>query len=122
MVTPGIAYFGNNQVLLDTNVHGQEGQGAERLADPHASRATASTCATSATPRTPTPSRPRASASTAGDQVYVPIYRQQGASSLAVANGVKDHIAYMEARLPGGDQARLRHGSVGLRHARPSTA
>ncbi len=36
------------------------------------------------------------------DQVYVPVYRQQGASSLAVADGVKDHIAYMESRLPEG--------------------
>ena len=35
-------------------------------------------------------------------QVYVPIYRQQGASSLAVAEGVKDYIHHMESRLPEG--------------------
>lgn len=35
-------------------------------------------------------------------QVYVPIYRQQGASSLAVIDGVKDAIPYMEERLPAG--------------------
>jgi CzcA family heavy metal efflux pump len=35
-------------------------------------------------------------------QVYVPIYRQQGASSLTVIDGVKDNINYMEARLPKG--------------------
>ncbi|HYV39593.1 MAG TPA: efflux RND transporter permease subunit [Gemmataceae bacterium] len=32
-------------------------------------------------------------------QVYVPVYRQQGASSLAVVDGVKDTIPYMEERL-----------------------
>jgi multidrug efflux pump subunit AcrB len=34
--------------------------------------------------------------------VYVPIYRQQGASSLSVANGVKDYLAEMEKKLPPG--------------------
>src|SRR5262249_41458047 len=35
-------------------------------------------------------------------EVYVPIYRQQGASSLAVANGVKAKIDFMERQLPPG--------------------
>src|SRR5262249_8852574 len=35
-------------------------------------------------------------------QVYVPIYRQQGASSLAVIDGVKQAIPTMEERLPEG--------------------
>jgi multidrug efflux pump subunit AcrB len=35
-------------------------------------------------------------------QVYVPIYRQQGASSLEVINGVNANIPYMEQRLPKG--------------------
>ncbi|MBM4067751.1 MAG: efflux RND transporter permease subunit [Planctomycetes bacterium] len=35
-------------------------------------------------------------------QVYVPIYRQQGASSLAVIDGVKGHIPFMKERLPKG--------------------
>src|SRR5579864_8392017 len=37
-------------------------------------------------------------------QVYVPIYRQQGASSLSVANGVKEHVDYMKKRLPPGTE------------------
>ena len=35
-------------------------------------------------------------------EVYVPIYRQQGASSLTVADGVKDKLADMEKDLPPG--------------------
>src|SRR5262249_12572052 len=35
-------------------------------------------------------------------EVYVPIYRQQGASSLAVASGVKAKIDFMERQLPPG--------------------
>src|SRR5581483_9382554 len=35
-------------------------------------------------------------------QVYIPVYRQQGASSLAVVDGVKNHIPHMEERLPKG--------------------
>ncbi|MBI3407981.1 MAG: efflux RND transporter permease subunit [Planctomycetes bacterium] len=35
-------------------------------------------------------------------QVYVPIYRQQGASSLTVVNGVKHELPAMEAKLPTG--------------------
>lgn len=35
-------------------------------------------------------------------QVYVPIYRQQGASSLAVIDGVKDRVPFMQERLPKG--------------------
>src|SRR5205823_8683735 len=35
-------------------------------------------------------------------QVYVPIYRQQGASTLAVINGLRQATPIMEARLPKG--------------------
>src|ERR1700722_6252680 len=40
-------------------------------------------------------------------QVYVPIYRQQGASSLAVVNGVKDKIDYITKRCPRGTKLTL---------------
>src|SRR3984957_12033972 len=40
-------------------------------------------------------------------QVYVPIYRQQGASSLAVVNGVKDKIDYIIKRCPPGTKLTL---------------
>jgi multidrug efflux pump subunit AcrB len=35
-------------------------------------------------------------------QVYVPIYRQQGASSLAVVNGLRQHLDTMQQNLPEG--------------------
>lgn len=35
-------------------------------------------------------------------QVYVPIYRQQGASTLSVVDGVKDALPTMKARVPAG--------------------
>src|SRR5262249_17270436 len=40
-------------------------------------------------------------------QVYVPIYRQQGASSLAVVEGVKSNIKSMEQKLPKGTKLDL---------------
>jgi multidrug efflux pump subunit AcrB len=101
MVTPGTAYFGANQVLLDSNVMVDR---VEELNDlpiktdqgkniylRDVGRAMDSNAIQ--TSRVRIDGRP---------QVYVPIYRQQGASSLAVANGVRDHIDYMEERLPEG--------------------
>src|SRR5262249_24908657 len=88
MVTPGTAYFGNNQVLLDTNamvkdvqemmdfpIHAKSGESIylRDIADVKDSYAIQT-------------SRVRIDGHR---QVYVPIYRQQGASSLEVANGVK---------------------------------
>ncbi len=65
MVTPGTAYFGDNQVLLDTNVDGQQGRRAERPADPHRAGRQRLPARHRRRRRTRTPSRPRASASTA---------------------------------------------------------
>jgi multidrug efflux pump subunit AcrB len=101
MVTPGTAYFGDNQVLLDTNLMVTDVKeindfpirikpgDSVYLRDVGEAR-------DSYTIQT---SRVRIDG---GREVYVPVYRQQGASSLAVANGVKDHIKYMEERLPPG--------------------
>jgi multidrug efflux pump subunit AcrB len=101
MVTPGTAYFGDNQVLLDTNlmVHDiseindfpiriKPGDSVylRDIGDARDSYSIQS-------------SRVRIDGER---EVYVPVYRQQGSSSLSVANGVKEHIKYMEERLPAG--------------------
>ncbi|MFM7538763.1 MAG: efflux RND transporter permease subunit [Planctomycetota bacterium] len=99
MVTPGTAYFGDNQVLLDSNSM------AERVADLNEFPVTlgarqaillkdvgrAEDSAMIQTSRVRIDGR---------NEVYVPIYRQQGASSLAVADGVRGRIPRMESRLP----------------------
>jgi multidrug efflux pump subunit AcrB len=104
MVTPGIAYFGSNQLLLDTNMMVEKVQELNDL------------------PIRTDPDNPnhsvylrdvgRAEDSYAIQtsrvhingkrQVYVPIYRQQGASSLSVAKGVKKAIPSIEQRCPEG--------------------
>jgi multidrug efflux pump subunit AcrB len=101
MVTPGTAYFGDNQVLLDTNLMVADVKelndfpirikpgDSVYLRDVGEARDSYSI----QTSRVRIDGR---------REVYVPIYRQQGASSLAVANGVKEHIKYMEERLPPG--------------------
>jgi multidrug efflux pump subunit AcrB len=102
MVTPGTAYFGNNQVLLDSNVLVDNVEELNdlpiRIAGPdktvylrdigHAEDSYAIQT-----------SRVRIDDHR---QVYVPIYRQQGASSLAVANAVKAKIKEMEDTLGNG--------------------
>ena len=121
MVTPGIAYFGNNQLLLDTNMMVEKVKELNDLpirTDPencvylrdigHAEDSYAIQT-----------SRVRIDGQR---QVYVPIYRQQGASSLAVVNGVKKQAEVHRGSLPQGHQAQVRDGSIDLRPARPSTA
>jgi multidrug efflux pump subunit AcrB len=106
MVTPGTAYFGDNQVLLDTNlmvadvkelndlpIRIKPGESIY-LRDVGEARDSYSIQT----------SRVRIDGHS---QVYVPVYRQQGASSLAVANGVKNHLRYMEDRLPPGTKLEL---------------
>ena len=99
MVTPGTAYFGDNQILLDSNALARSVGELNDLPiriepgnnvylrdigwaeDSYAIQT----------------SRVRINGK---QQVYVPIYRQGGASSLAVANGVKNAKESMEKRLP----------------------
>lgn len=101
MVTPGTAYFGDNQVLLDTNVMVRT---VDELNDlpirivpgnnvylrdiGHAEDSYAIQT-----------SRVRINGHR---QVFVPIYRQGGASTLAVAEGVKKALPEIEKRLPEG--------------------
>jgi multidrug efflux pump subunit AcrB len=106
MVTPGIAYFGNNQQLLDTNMMVDKVKELDELpirSDPgnnvylrdvgHAEDSYAIQT-----------SRVHINGER---QVYVPIYRQQGASSLSVANGVKDRLKDMEQRCPPGTKLKF---------------
>ena len=101
MVTPGTAYFGPYQVLLDSNalvkhvddlndlpVRIEPGDNVYLRDVGHAEDSYAIQT-----------SRVRINGK---QQVYVPVYRQGGASSLSVAEGVKDRIDFMEERLPKG--------------------
>ena len=101
MVTPGTAYFGDNQVLLDSNAMAENVKDLNDLPiriEPnnnvylrdvgHAEDSYAIQT-----------SRVRINGK---QQVYVPIYRQGGASSLSVAEGLKKYIPYIEDRLPKG--------------------
>jgi multidrug efflux pump subunit AcrB len=101
MVTPGTAYFGDNQVLLDTNVMVADVDELNRLPVKITPRESvflgdvghAEDAYTIQTSRVRVNGR---------QQVFVPIYRQGGASSLAVADGVKAAIPKIEERLPEG--------------------
>lgn len=101
MVTPGTAYFGDNQVLLDTNVLVKDVADLDDLPiriEPgnnvylrdigHAEDSYAIQT-----------SRVRINGRR---QVFVPIYRQGGASTLAVSDGVRQDVGHMEERLPKG--------------------
>jgi multidrug efflux pump subunit AcrB len=109
MVTPGIAYFGKDQILLDTNVMVER---VEELNDlpirtVPGSRVYLKDVGRAEDAYSIQTSRVRITDENSPDgrrEVYVPIYRQQGASSLSVANGVKAYIADMEKRLPPGTQ------------------
>jgi multidrug efflux pump subunit AcrB len=106
MVTPGTAYFGNNQVLLDTNVMVEKVKELNDLpirmeANNSVFLRDVGKAEDSYAIQT---SRVRINGRR---EVYVPIYRQQGASSLSVANGVQKHIKYMQERLPPGTKLKF---------------
>jgi multidrug efflux pump subunit AcrB len=101
MVTPGIAYFGDDQLLLDSNMMADKIEELNDLpitADPnnHVLLKDIGEIRDSYTIQT---SRVRIDGR---KEVYVPIYRQQGASSLDVARGVQAHMKYMEEHCPAG--------------------
>jgi multidrug efflux pump subunit AcrB len=101
MVTPGTAYFGSNQVLLDTNVMVADVAELNNLpirSTPGANVYLRDIGHAEDSYAIQT-SRVRINGRR---EVYVPIYRQQGASSLDVAKGVKKYIKFMEERLPKG--------------------
>ncbi|HTU22133.1 MAG TPA: efflux RND transporter permease subunit [Gemmataceae bacterium] len=108
MVTPGIAYFGDNQLLLDSNMMADK---IKELMDlpirmepgNNVFLKDIGSIEDSATIQT---SRVRIASESSHweghNQVYVPVYRQQGASSLAVANGVKNALKSIEEICPPG--------------------
>ncbi|HEV3081332.1 MAG TPA: efflux RND transporter permease subunit [Gemmataceae bacterium] len=107
MITPGIAYFGKDQVLLDTNLMVDKVEElnempirmvpGDRVYLKDIGHAEDAYSIQTSRVRITDDNNPNGRR-----EVYVPIYRQQGASSLSVANGVKAHIDYMEKRLPPG--------------------
>jgi multidrug efflux pump subunit AcrB len=108
MVTPGIAYFGDNQLLLDSNMMAdkiQELMDVPIRAEPgnNVYLRDIGSIRDSSTIQT---SRVRiadeASDWEGRNQVYVPIYRLQGESSLEVADGVQSHLKSIEAMCPPG--------------------
>jgi CzcA family heavy metal efflux pump len=101
LVTPGTAYFGDNQVLLDTNCMVRNVDELNDLplrfqADSNVYLRDVGHAEDSYTIQT---SRVRVNGK---QQVFVPIYRQGGASTLAVSEGVRANIKSMEERLPEG--------------------
>ena len=106
MVTPGIAYFGENQLLLDTNMMVEKVKELNDLPiriDPNNSVYLRDVGHAEDSYAIQT-SRVRINGRR---QVYVPIYRQQGASSLTVVNGVKDHLKYIQDRCPPGTKLKF---------------
>ena len=101
MVTPGIAYVGDNQFLLDSNMMADKIEELNDLpitSDPenHVLLRDIGEIRDSYTIQT---SRVRIDGR---KEVYVPVFRQQGASSLAVAQDVRGHLKYMEEHCPPG--------------------
>jgi len=101
MVSPGTAYIGDNQIALDTNAMARTVEDIGDIPivfepDRHILLRDVSVTLDDAVIQK---SRVRVNGR---QQVFVPIYRQQGASSLKVAEGVKDAIPEMESELPEG--------------------
>ena len=101
MVSPGTAYFGDNQVSLDTNMMVREVDDLNDLPitfDPER-QILLRDIGHAQDDAVIQKSRVRVNGK---QQVFVPIYRQAGASSLTVADGVRESIPEMEKELPPG--------------------
>jgi multidrug efflux pump subunit AcrB len=103
MVSPGTAYVGDNQIALDTNAM------ARTVADLNDIPVVADgdrhiLLGDIATPRDDAVIQKSRVRVNGRQQVFVPVYRQQGASSLDVADGVKAAIPAMEKELPDGSR------------------
>jgi multidrug efflux pump subunit AcrB len=101
MVTPGTAYFGPYQLLLDSNVmvnKVEELNGLPIRMEPNEDVYLRDIGRAEDTYAIQT-SRVRINGKS---QVFVPVYRQGGASSLAVSGGVKKDLTKMEKKLPPG--------------------
>jgi len=103
MVSPGTAYIGDNQYALDTNAMSRtvEDIGNIPIVFDSERQILLRDVSTTIDDAVIQKSRVRVNGR---QQVFVPIYRQQGASSLVVADGVKRAIPEMEAELPEGSK------------------
>lgn len=103
MVSPGTAYFGDNQVSLDTNmmVRTVEDFNDMPITFEPGRRVLLRDVGYAVDDAVIQKSRVRVNGK---QQVFVPIYRQAGSSSLAVADGVKEAIPQMESELPEGSK------------------
>ena len=103
MVSPGTAYFGDNQISLDTNMMVRT---VEELNDmpitfESGRQVLLRDIGEAVDDAVIQKSRVRVNGK---QQVFVPIYRQAGSSSLSVADGVRNSIPAMEAELPEGSK------------------
>jgi multidrug efflux pump subunit AcrB len=103
MASPGTAYIGDSQIALDSNAMARTVDDINELPivfeqDRHILLRDLATAQDDAVIQK---SRVRVNGR---QQVYVPIYRQQGASTLAVANGVKQALPEISAELPEGSK------------------
>ncbi|VTT98884.1 acriflavin resistance protein : Cation/multidrug efflux pump OS=Singulisphaera acidiphila (strain ATCC BAA-1392 / DSM 18658 / VKM B-2454 / MOB10) GN=Sinac_0101 PE=4 SV=1: ACR_tran [Gemmataceae bacterium] len=103
MVSPGTAYFGENQVSLDTNMMVRT---VDELNDMPITfdagrQILLRDVGAAVDDAVIQKSRVRVNGN---QQVFVPIYRQSGSSSLAVADGVRAAVPQMEAELPEGSK------------------
>lgn len=106
MVSPGTAYFGTEQMLLDNNAMVEHVEDLNDLPITLGSRSIVSLrdigraedAASIQTSRVRIDGR---------NEVFVPIYRQQGSSSLSVVEGVRASIPTMEDKLPKGTKLNL---------------
>ncbi len=106
MVTPGTAYFGDEQLLLDSNAMVERPEDLNEIPitlGPASSILVrdighAQDAATIQTSRVRIDGR---------NEVFVPVYRQRGSSSLRVVDGVREQIPEMESVLPEGTRLSL---------------
>jgi CzcA family heavy metal efflux pump len=101
MVSPGTAYFGENQVSLDTNmmVRAVDEFNDMPIVFEPGRQVYLRDVGTAVDDAVIQKSRVRVNGK---QQVFVPVYRQAGSSSLAVADGVRAAVPEMEAELPEG--------------------
>lgn len=106
MVTPGTAYFGSDQLLLDSNAMAEK---VEDFNDIPLTFGGASNVLLRDIGRAEDSSAIQTSRVRIDDrnEVFVPIYRQRGSSSLKVVDGVRDIIPTMQDKLPKGTKLDL---------------
>lgn len=103
MATPGTAYVGDSQIALDSNAMARTVPDLNRfpLVFGDGRRILLEDVATAEDDAVIQKSRVRVNGR---QQVYVPVYRQQGASTLDVANGVRESLPAIESELPPGSK------------------